>query len=87
MFGADGFDIQARRAPQLTFGHDYGLGSALARTELAEALPILAKLCPGLALADEPKICGDLSGMVGPEVLPISFAAPRSVRESAASVD
>jgi cytochrome P450 len=88
-FGTDGFDIAARRPPQLSFGHGvhYCLGAALARAELAEALPILARRLPGLALTKDPSFRGDLSGFVGPEVLPISFTGARTVRQTVSSVD
>ena len=76
-FGPDAqrFDITAERAPQLSFGHGvhYCLGAALARAEIAEALPILARRLPGLELAGEPRLRPDLSGFVGPDCLPIRF--------------
>ena len=73
---ADRFDITAERpAAQLAFGHGvhYCLGAALARAEIAEALPILAARLPDLALAGEPTLRQELSGVVGPESLPIRF--------------
>ena len=71
----DRFDIRrVHPEPQLTLGGGihYCLGAALARAELQEALPILARRLPGLA-AD-----GDVAwrtGMLirGPERLPIRF--------------
>jgi cytochrome P450 len=86
-FGDGGFDIRAQRPPQLSFGHGvhYCLGAALARAELAEALPILAKRLPGLALTGEPRFRGDLSGFVGPEILPISFTQRPTVRKTVSS--
>ena len=74
-FGTDAFDIRPVRPPQLSFGHGvhYCLGAYLARVEMAEALPILARRLPGLELAGEPIFRPDLSGAVGPEVLPIRF--------------
>ena len=74
--GARRFDISvAERPPQLAFGHGvhYCLGAALARAEIAEALPILAARLPCLEPTDEPSVRPDLSGFVGPEVLPIRF--------------
>ena len=74
-FGADEFDIRPARPPQLSFGHGvhYCLGAFLARVEMAEALPTLARRLPGLELSGEPSFRPDLSGVVGPEVLPIRF--------------
>jgi cytochrome P450 len=78
-FGADArrFDITAERPPQLAFGHGvhYCLGAALARAELAEALPILARRLGNLALDGAPVLRPDISGFVGPETLPIRFDA------------
>ena len=76
VFGAAGFDITARRpAPQLTFGGGlhYCLGAALARAEMAEALPILARRIP------KPRLSGPASwrppvGITGPRSLPLTFA-------------
>ena len=73
---ADRFDITAERpAAQLAFGHGvhYCLGAALARAEMAEALPILAARLPGLELAGPPILRPDISGIVGPDSLPIRF--------------
>jgi cytochrome P450 len=78
-FGTDAarFDITAERPPQLAFGHGvhYCLGAALARAEIAEALPILAARLPGLELAGPPVLRPEISGFAGPERLPIRFAA------------
>lgn len=78
-FGPDArrFDVTAERPPQLTFGHGvhYCLGAALARAELAEALPILARRLPNLALDGTPVLRPEVSGFVGPESLPIRFEA------------
>ena len=61
--------------PQLTFGAGihYCLGASLARAELQEALPILARRMPNLALAGE--VTWKPAGVAiwGPERLPISF--------------
>ena len=79
-FGADArrFDITADRPPQLAFGHGvhHCLGAALARAELAEALPILARHLPNLALDGAAGLRPDISGLVGPDTLPIRFDAP-----------
>ena len=78
-FGRDArrFDITVERPPQLSFGHGvhHCLGAALARAELAEALPILAARLPALELAGSPVFRPEISGFVGPESLPIRFCA------------
>ena len=69
------FDITREHPrPQLTFGGGihYCLGASLARAELAEALPILARRLPDLALAGEPTWRPPL-GIQGPTSLPIRF--------------
>jgi cytochrome P450 len=72
----DRFDITRRPAqPMLTFGGGvhYCLGASLARAEIQEALPILARRLPGLELAGAPRWRrGSL--IRGPERLPIRFA-------------
>ena len=67
-------DIPAAREPQLTFGGGphFCLGAWLARAELAEALPILARSMPGLRLDGEP-VWRQAAGIIGPDVLPIAF--------------
>ena len=78
-FGPDArcFDITVERSPQLAFGHGvhYCLGAALARGEIAEALPILAARLPGLELTGPPELRPEISGFVGPVTLPIRFEA------------
>jgi cytochrome P450 len=72
---ADAFDItRPRGATQLTFGggFHYCLGAALARAELEEALPILAKRLVGLVPAG-PAEWRKLATIRGPEFLPVSF--------------
>jgi cytochrome P450 len=74
-FGDAPFDITATRsAGQLTFGGGihYCLGAPLARAELAEALPILARRMPDLA-PDGPSVPGPTLGPTGPATLPIRF--------------
>ena len=71
------FDITkpASAAPQLTFGSGihYCLGASLARAELQEALPILARRLPGLAL-DGPIVWKpETVGIWGPMHLPLRF--------------
>ena len=75
-------DIQAphrtaeRPAAQLAFGHGvhYCLGAALARAEIAEALPILAARLPDLELTGPPVLRPKIAAIVGPDRLPIRFA-------------
>jgi len=78
-FGPDAsrFDITAERPAQLAFGHGvhYCLGAAVARAELAEALPILAARLPDLDVTEPPDLRPDISGFVGPDSLPIRFTA------------
>ncbi|MHB8466174.1 MAG: cytochrome P450 [Acidimicrobiales bacterium] len=72
----DELDITVDREPQLTFGGGphYCLGASLARAEMQEALPILARAMPGLTLDGEPTWRPPM-GIFGPETLPIKFAA------------
>ena len=71
------FDITspAPAQPQLTFGSGihYCLGAALARAELAEALPILARRLPNLKIEGEITWKPDGVGIFGPAVMPITF--------------
>jgi cytochrome P450 len=75
VYGDTRFNIEAGRPAQLSFGHGlhFCLGAQLARVEMHEALPILARRLPGLALAGEPVHRPLLAGFVGPEALPIRF--------------
>ncbi|MDQ1394974.1 MAG: hypothetical protein QOG64_233, partial [Acidimicrobiaceae bacterium] len=68
----DTFDITAQREPQLTFGGGphYCLGAGLARAEMQEALPLLAKVLPRIELDGEP-VWRPPMGIFGPEALPI----------------
>jgi cytochrome P450 len=71
----DRFDITREPGePHLTFGGGvhYCLGAALARAELAEALPILARRLPHLR-ADGPDVWRTGALIRGPERLPIAF--------------
>jgi cytochrome P450 len=75
VFGTAAFDITARRpAPQLTFGGGihYCLGAALAKAEIAEALPILARRMHDPELA-EPVQWRPHSGPSGPRRLLVRF--------------
>ena len=71
------FDItrEPARSPQLTFGSGihFCLGAALARAELQEALPILARRMPDLALDGEVVWKPTTVGIFGPEHLPLRF--------------
>ncbi len=62
--------------PQLTFGSGihYCLGAALARAELQEALPLLARRMPELALDGPPTWKPNAVGIFGPDHLPVTFA-------------
>lgn len=69
--------------PQLTFGSGihYCLGAALARAEQQEALTIMARRMPDLALAGEITWKSASAGIFGPDHLPITFTptTPRTV--------
>lgn len=71
------FDItsEAPSQPQLTFGSGihYCLGAALARAELQEALPLLARRMPGLRLDGPITWKPDGVGIFGPAEMPITF--------------
>lgn len=69
------FDITAERQPQLTFGGGphYCLGANLARAEMQEALALLPRHMPDLALADDPTWRSPM-GIFGPETLPLRYA-------------
>jgi cytochrome P450 len=73
----DVFDITREPSgqPQLTFGSGihYCLGAALARAELQEALPLLARRMPDLALDGPVTWKPDAVGIFGPEHLPVRF--------------
>jgi cytochrome P450 len=72
------FDITREPAgqPQLTFGSGihYCLGAALARAELQEALPILARRLPDLALDGPVTWKPNAVGIFGPEHLLVRFS-------------
>jgi cytochrome P450 len=71
------FDIErdATADPQLTFGSGthYCLGAALARAELQEALPILARRMPDLEVDGEIEWKPPTVGIWGPARLPLVF--------------
>ncbi|MDG0977832.1 MAG: cytochrome P450 [Ilumatobacter sp.] len=74
---ANSFDIRKEPAgsPHLTLGSGihYCLGAWLARAELQEALPILARRMPDLALADGVKWKPPGTAIFGPDRLPVTF--------------
>lgn len=71
------FDPMNREAgqPQITFGSGihYCLGAALARAELQEALPLLARRMPNIRRAGEPRYKIASAGIFGPTSLPVGF--------------
>ncbi len=66
-------------APQLTFGSGihFCLGAFLARAELQEALPLLARRLPNLALASEPTWKPPTAAIWGPDRLDLTFTPTR----------
>lgn len=80
-FGDAPFDITAPRAAQLTFGGGihYCLGVWLARTEMREALPILASRLGDITLAG-PVPSRPHVGITGPITLPLRFTGAASAR-------
>jgi cytochrome P450 len=79
VFGDGGFDITLERPAQLTFGGGIHacLGAALARAELAEALPLLAARLRDPALAGAVR-WRPAMGIRGPLALPLRFRPPTS---------
>jgi cytochrome P450 len=74
----DDFDITAERgAAQLTFGSGihFCLGAALARAELQEALPLLARRLPELRLDGPIEWKPSSFGIWGPARLPLRFSS------------
>ncbi len=75
----EAFDITspAPSQPQLTFGSGihYCLGAALARAELQEALPLLARRMPKLAIDGQIIWKPEGVGIFGPAHMPVTFAA------------
>ena len=72
----DVFDItRERTTAQMTFGSGihFCMGAALARAELQEALPLLARRLPGLARNGEVEWKPSTFGIWGPARLPIRF--------------
>jgi cytochrome P450 len=75
----DRFDITRPRPTPLTFGAGphYCLGASLARAEMAEALPILARRLGPIQAAGEPR-WRPAFGITGPITLPIRYGVPAS---------
>ncbi len=72
----DVFDVTAERGTaQMTFGAGihFCMGAALARAELQEALPLLARRMPGLARNGEIEWKPSSFGIWGPARLPLRF--------------
>jgi cytochrome P450 len=72
----DAFDITKERAvAQMTFGAGihHCMGAALARAELQEALPLLARRMPGLAPNGDVEWKPSTFGIWGPARLPLRF--------------
>ena len=73
----DVFDITRERGTaQMTFGSGihFCMGAALARAELQEALPLLARRLPGLARNGDIEWKPSIFGIWGPARLPLRFA-------------
>jgi cytochrome P450 len=73
---AEAFDITVKRpAPQMTFGSGihHCLGASLARAELQEALPLLARRMPDLAVDGAIEWKPETVGIWGPAKLPLQF--------------
>lgn len=74
----DRFDIERHNAAtHLTFGrgHRLCLGQVLARTEMTQALQVLATRYPDMHLDGVPELSDPSAATVGPERLPLSFRA------------
>ncbi|MDQ1424693.1 MAG: hypothetical protein QOD72_2191 [Acidimicrobiaceae bacterium] len=78
--GGDVFDITrvSGNQPQLTFGSGihYCLGAALARAELQEALPVLARRLPDLVANGDSAWKSGFVAIFGPTSLPVRFTPP-----------
>jgi cytochrome P450 len=74
VFGEPSFDITAERMPHFGFGGGahHCLGHFVARSDMSEALPLLAARMPDLRLGGEPRWLPD-SGNTGPVHLPLAF--------------
>jgi cytochrome P450 len=74
VFGEYSFDLTAERMPHFGFGGGahHCLGHFVARSDMSEALPLLAQRMPGLRLDGEGSWLPD-SGNTGPITLPLAF--------------
>jgi cytochrome P450 len=75
----DRFDPTALRPDsQVGFGGGahHCLGANLARAEMQEALPRLARAMPGMRVVEPPRWRSPLGGIAGPLELNLAFAAP-----------
>jgi cytochrome P450 len=70
------FDITAERPPHFGFGGGahHCIGHWLARIDMREALPLMARRMPGPRYEGEP-VVRPVSGLTGPVRLPIRFEA------------
>ncbi len=80
--GPDTLDITrepVKQHPQMTFGSGihYCLGASLARAELQEALPILARRMPDLAVDGAIEWKPQTTAIFGPAHLPVTFTPGR----------
>jgi cytochrome P450 len=78
------FDITKERdTAQMTFGAGihFCMGAALARAELQEALPLLARRMPGLACNGEVEWKPSTFGIWGPSRLPLRFESSSRVAD------
>lgn len=72
----DEFDMDAERPEgQIGFGGGahHCLGANLARAEMQEALPVLARSMPDVSIAEEPEWRGPMTGIGGPLKLHLRF--------------
>jgi len=80
--GAELFDIgkEPAASPHLALGSGihYCLGAWLARAELQEALPILARRMPDIALAEGVRWKPPGTAIFGPDELPVTFTPTRA---------
>jgi cytochrome P450 len=74
VFGEPSFDITAERKPHFGFGGGahHCLGHFVARSDMSEALPLLAQRMPGVRFGGESTWLPD-SGNTGPLTLPLEF--------------
>lgn len=74
----DSFDVDHDNTePPVSFGGGahHCLGANLARAEMQEALPLLARAMPGMRVAEPPRWRSPLGGIAGPVALRLEFEA------------